>query len=238
MSGETPNDHKSFGVANPKACKNKVWFICVTCRIHQCDMTHVCVWHDSFTYVVTRLTLSWRSSGISKIRSDVSRSYICHDSFTCVSWCVHACDMTHSNVRREAFISVTWLIQMHESCPICMCVMTCVFTRVTWRIYMCGMPRFIRVTWLIHVCDMTHSHLWLDPSIPVTWHIHLCGMTHSYLCLIHMCAMTQSCVCHDSFKCVIWLIHICAMTHSYVCHALFISVPWLSHVCDMTHSYL
>ena len=88
------------------------------------------------------------------------------------------CDMTHSYVRHDSFIRVTWL--MH----------TCDMTHsYVWH------DSFICVTWLIHTCDMTHSYVWHDSFICVTWLIHTCDMSQSFTCvtwLIHMCGMTHS----------------------------------------------
>ena len=108
-----------------------------------------------------------------------------HDSFVCVFWTIHTCDMTYSYVGHDSFSCVTWLI--------CMCDMT---HSHVWH------DSFTRVTWLIRMCDMTHSHVWHDSFICVTWLIHMCDMTHSH-------------VWHDSFTCVTWLIHMCDMTHRY-----------------------
>ena len=75
-------------------------------------------------------------------------SYVWRDSFTCVTWLIDVCDMSHSYVRYVSFI------------------------RVTWHIHMCGVTRsyvrhdsFMCVTWFIRMCDMTHSC--------VTWLIHM-----------------------------------------------------------------
>jgi len=39
-----------------------------------------------------------------------------HDSFICVTWLIHMCDMTHSYVWHDSFICVTWLMHMtHNS---------------------------------------------------------------------------------------------------------------------------
>ena len=141
-----------------------------------------------------------------------------HDSFICVTWLIHMCDMTHSYMWHDSFIYVTWLI------------------------HICNMTQsdmlhdsFIYVTWLNHawhnafICDMHHisficimSRIWIMARI---WHI---WMRH---------ASIYSCVCQDSFLdsimrnpilliCVACRIHVCAMTHSYVCHDSFICVTW------------
>jgi len=46
-------------------------FMCVPSRMHVCDMTHICMWHDAFMHVP-------------------------YESFICVIWLIHMCDMTHS----------------------------------------------------------------------------------------------------------------------------------------------
>jgi len=59
----------------------RVSFICVTRRIHMCDMAHSHVWHDSFN--------------------------VWHDAFICGTWLIQRCDVTHSYLRHDSFIYVT-----------------------------------------------------------------------------------------------------------------------------------
>jgi len=40
--------------------------------------------------------------------------YVWHDTFICVTWLVHMCDMTHSFVWRDVFIRVLYLIHMRD----------------------------------------------------------------------------------------------------------------------------
>ena len=75
--------------------------MCVTWLIHVCDMTHSCVWHDSFM-CVTWLIHVW----------DMIHSCVWHDPFMCVTWLIHVCDMTHSCVWHDSFTCVTWLIHV------------------------------------------------------------------------------------------------------------------------------
>ena len=93
----------------------------------------------------------------------MTHSYVWHDTFICVTWLIHMCDMTHSYVWHDTFICVTWLIHI--------CDMTHSYV---WH------DSFICVTWHIHMCDMTHSYVWHDAFICVTWLIHMCGVAHSY----------------------------------------------------------
>ena len=137
-----------------------------------------------------------------------------------VTWLIHMCDVTHSCVRRDSFMCVTWLIHVWRDSFIC----------VTWLIHMCDMTysyvwheSFICVLWLIH---MTHSNVWHDSFKWVTWLIHAWHDSFIYVTwLIHMCGMTHSHAWHDSFTCATWLILIYDMTHSYVWHDSIIRVP-------------
>ena len=131
-------------------------------------MTHSYVWHD------------W---------SSMTLSFVCHDSFTCVTWLIPLCNMTP--------LCETWLNYMCETWLNSMCDITRFCVRHDSRLYdmtqscvwhdsaMC-------VTWLSHVCDMTQSCVWRDSVMFVTW-------------LSHVCDMSQSCAWPDSVMCVyVW----------------------------------
>jgi len=173
-----------------------------------------------------------------------------HDAFTCVTWLIHLCDMTHSYMLRDSHkcvLSSATLLDNPAS------------SRVTGRIPVCGMMHscwtwLIHMLacwpWLIHVCDMTHTCVWHDSYMCVTWLIHVCPHLRDLRAwLIHVCDMTHSYVWHDSFICVTWRIHMCDKTHvrlrawlihvcdmTHVTQNSFICVAWLIHMCDMTHS--
>jgi len=225
-------------------------FICVTWRIHMCDMTHSYVWHDAF------ICVTWRIH-----TCDMTHSYVWHDAFICVTWRIHMCDMTHScvwwkNVQGDILVcDMTYSYVWHDS--------------------------FICVTWLIHMCDMTHSHrnnliglLCASRFIGNSENSMDCWSRTEFLCvtwLIRMCDMAHWCVWHGSFVCVIWLIHM-FMRFEWISRFLlqkrplhigfflrksiyrkfweldvmacwrmsrttFICVTWLIRTCDMTHSY-
>ena len=76
------------------------------------------------------------------------------DSFMCVTWLSHVCDMTHSCVWQDSFMCVTWLIHVWDmthayvSLDLVICV--------TRHIHFMSRQSFICVTWLIHMWDMTH----------------------------------------------------------------------------------
>jgi len=196
------------------------WWITRTCVMAwlMCDMTHLHVWRDSFTWLVHMCDMTHLHE--QPVGESVGAVWW-HDSCgTCHTRCL-VCDMTHSHVWHDSFMCVTWLIHM--------CDMTHLH------------DTFTCVTWLIHVCDMTHSHVWhvTHDDLYVTWLIQSHGWHDSFMCvtwLIHMCDMThlheqavgeavRAAWWHDSYG--TWLIYICDMTHSHVWDDLFICVPWL-----------
>jgi len=68
--------------------------------------------------------------------------YVWHDSFVCMTWSIHMCDMIHSCV---------W----HNDIAI-----WCDAIRVTWLILYVWHDSFVCMTWSIHMCDLIHSCVW------------------------------------------------------------------------------
>jgi len=73
----------------------------VTWIINVCNMTHSCVWHDSFMCVTFLIHVC-----------NMTHSCVCHDSFKCVTWLLHVCAMIQhiSWCDLTRHICVTWLI--------------------------------------------------------------------------------------------------------------------------------
>jgi len=169
---------------------------------------------------------------------------VCHDSFICVTWFIHTCDMAHLHVCRDSFTCVPWLIHKCD-----------MIHSYVWHGSVTCVPC------LIHVCAMTHSYVCHDlvrfserRKIRTLW-------SEGFASFLSVPSLIL-CVCHDSFLRVPWLNLMSAMTHSYVrhdsfigvCHPLlrwtkfraliardcvsFICVVWLIHMCAMTHSYV
>jgi len=143
-------------------------------------------------------------------------------------------DMTQLYVWHDSFdIRVTWLILMHNSLYICIClhinVYICMYKHIYTYIYIAllhssssvfiGHDLFTRVTQLIHMGCMTHSYVQHDSC--VTWLIHMCDTTDLY-------------VWHNSFICVLtWLIRrICSAAPQLEQCACAYAFEWPVHMCD------
>ena len=197
-------------------------FKCATWLIHMCDMTHSYLWHGLFICDLTRSCVTWLIRTRHSLA--VYRGYttcnpcdmvthmneschtwtrfihmcvlIClwHDSFICVTWLIHMCDMTHSYV--------IWLIPMWYDSFIC--DTTLLYAGTTWRgLFMCDMIHLWHDSStcdiIIHmwhdsfVCDLAHSYVTQPFSLQV-----LCNVAYSYVTWL-ICNVIQS---H-----VTWLIH-------------------------------
>jgi len=171
----------------------------------------------------------------------MTHSCLWHVLFTCASWLIRTCAMTHSYVCHDSFVKCA----NHHECFIAlydMCAMT--HCNVPWLTRVKVVHVQVCVPWLIHMCAMTHCDvtqpihvLVLHLKVCVPWLIIMwyvchdscqCAMTHSCDSRVcsHVCAMTLSNVCHDSLRCD--TSHSCdrrgcscAIMHLYVC------VTWL-----------
>ena len=90
-------------------------------------------------------------------------SHVKHDSFICVTWLIHMCDMTHPYVWHDSFTYLTYTILVYE------------FNMTHLRVWL---DVFIFVTWLIHGFDRTISYVWHDSFTCVTWPIQMYDMTY------------------------------------------------------------
>jgi len=142
--------------------------MCVTWLIHTCDVTHSCVWRDSF------IRVTWLI-------------HVCDVTHSCVTWLIHTCDVTHSCV---CDVTHSWVTRRRTTWAET-CVWRGPFKYVTWVMYVCNITHsYVRrdtfmcdtmahdanwdvcVMWLVHMCDMTHLHTWHDSFTCVTWRIH------------------------------------------------------------------
>jgi len=110
---------------------------------------------------------------------------------TCVAWLIYMFDMmpirqtcrTRSVYVYELFISVTWLVLLHDSSQL-----------GAWLIPTWDMTQFIRLN--LYVWHDVHSY-----NVQNLFYIFT-----RVISLIHMCDMTHSHVRQQTIKCVTWLV--------------------------------
>ena len=102
----------------------------VTWLIHMCsNTTHSYVWQHTFIYVwrtrgskaywivfratLRRLGAAWHALSHT-FMGRMTHSYVWHDSFMCVTWLGHMCDVTRSYVWLDSFICATWLVHLRD----------------------------------------------------------------------------------------------------------------------------
>ena len=110
------------------------WFPCVTWLIHMCDMIHPRVWHDSFVCVCIAYWCRYAIGGLGLMSNGMLMvltmlkliavelaplSWLALTIYAgllliCVTWLIHAHDLTHWYVWHDSFICVTWLIHMFD----------------------------------------------------------------------------------------------------------------------------
>ena len=161
----------------------------------------------------------------------MTHSCVWHDSFMCVTWLIHVCDMTHSDAKallRHGSISLLghesvyslslYSLSVYSShskiglpCrglahtyPVvwCMCVQLCVSS-----VHVCDRARLdtLYVTW--------HIDMWRDTLTCATWHIHVCDRSHKRGHTIYMCDVTRIYMGHASLTYGTWLFQVCDMTY-------------------------
>jgi len=165
-----------------------------------------------------------------------------HDSYTCVTWLIHICDMTHSHMWHDSSTSVAWRIHL------CDMTQTTVYTCAAWRIYLCD-TILSRHVWMSHViyvdescqiCEWVMSRMWLSHVTQVYESCHMGHMNSNKSChagvpscTVHLCDMMHIPTWRISLKS-----HMSESCHTY---ERAMSHMWLSHVtqvyesCHMCH---
>ena len=155
-------------------------------------------------------------------------------SFICVTWLIHMCDIAHSYVWHNSFISVIRLTDVwHDA-----------FVSVTWSVSRHALSRLQIPPLLIHMYDMTvlqcmhmgdmaHWYVWPYSFISVTWPMNfMCDMTHVLSIWRHV----LSTLVFAALWCAPLWCMVCPFKATWLCHNTFICVTLLIHVCGMTHS--
>jgi len=103
----------------PAAAMAHVWRS-LTRGMSVCDVTRLCVWHDSFICATWLIHMC-----------DMTHSYVRHDWLICATWLIH--------VWHDSFIYVSDGTRMSHFDAGYVCVRRDPFICVTWLIYMCAL---------------------------------------------------------------------------------------------------
>jgi len=178
-------------------CDMTYSYMCDMTYSYMCDMTYSYVKRSTWTIPMCATWLiifSRRVTALVLRRVPLmSHSYVWHDSFICVTWLIHMCDMTHSYVWHAPFVSATWLIYKYVTWLIIL--NRRVTALVSRRVPLTWHASFVCATWLIHTC--------------ATWLLDVCVMwlillNRRVTALVLRCVLlvAHSCVWHALF--VFW----------------------------------
>jgi len=158
--------------------------------------------------------------------------YSYQDSFICVPWLIHMCDMTHSYEWHDSFICVTRLIHM--------CAMThsYVWHDTFMNELTCDMNKEIcNSSWVTMTYDIWMTHEWR--VMWIRWYVihreaHLIRITRYWL--IH--TLGTPCVPHDELHITLFtshVIHDSSICHMSLCLTMNYISPYSHHTLFMSH---
>jgi len=189
--------------------------------------------------------------------------HVCHDSFICVSWLIHMCDMTHPYLWHDIFnqhtvhnvhicdmtrhVTCEWVMShMNESCHIWT-------SHVTYMLYITCEASILHMhtqKWCPkkNGANVTNSIIAEMPRTLLSWKwlIHIGHVTdvvwHDAHTEMSRTLLSQRCHelyyhSNDSFILATSQTS-CDMTHTHVWHDSHVCVTWRIHTCDMTHTYV
>jgi len=158
-----------------------VWHA-VTWTIYLRDRTHSLEWRDVtwLIYIYTHMYTCSRCLNQKAL-------WLCGDDvWHCLTLLIHLSDITHSYVWHDSFICMTRLIHVwHHSIirKVRLTDMIDITLSCVWLIHMYDMTHShvqhdssVCVTWLIHMCNMTHFYVWHGSLTCVSWLIRMCDM--------------------------------------------------------------
>ena len=180
--------------------------MCVTWLDYVCDMTRLCVWHDSI------MCVTWLN-----YKSPLQSAQGCcvGGVLRCVAVCYNEpqCVPARCSVLQCVAVCCSVLQSVVTSYNVWQCVAAGKVRRLCskrWEI-------IIMMTWLIHMWTPTHSSAGRDSFTCVTWLIHTCDVTQSYQSSA-LRSGKHAGMWRDSCTCVPWLITFVMMSHGTHVH--------------------
>ena len=154
----------------------------------------------------------------------MTRSHVWHDSFMCVTWLIHMCDMTHSHVWHDSFMCVSSLISMRA-----MTSFTVLFT-VPHKEYRFLFPMF-------PIMAFSAGESWQCVAVWYSLLLQCVAVRSWYLLLnfpvvaLRFCALQCAAVCCNMLQCVAMCGSVCcsvccnvAFSAGESCHAKCVAV--------------
>jgi len=126
-----------------------------------------------------------------------SLSYVRHDSFICVIWLMHTCDMPHSHARHASFIRVPWLFHI---CDVIRLFVRS-YVRHHSRIWMGRVKHMNELFARRSACEASLLHAYVPWLIYmcVTWPVSMCVYMNESFAPRNACAASLAHVQHASF---------------------------------------
>ena len=140
--------------------------------------------------------------------SDMTQSYVGHDSFICGTWPIHMCNMTHSYVGHDSFICVTWLIHtLDDSAKVALSLNMLLYISL-WTLHShCNTLQHAAThcSTLQHTATQACMRWFWKQFTFITSHMRLLTTTYTYIHIYMYIYMYKRVLSY------IWMHHICIM---------------------------
>ena len=146
--------------------------MCVPWLIHMCAMTNSGPSKGAVRWVATVWQDTWLIHACSTNHRmwDMTHSYVWygfrHVSFTCVTWLMHTCAITHSYVCHNSFLRVLWLTQARQRALPC-------GLRLWWGGIVGGIVYIHTYIYIIYTYTYIHIYIYMYIYISIYVHTHI-----------------------------------------------------------------
>jgi len=163
----------------------------------------------------------------------MTRFYVWHDSFICVTWLICMCDMAHSHVWHDSFIRgmsniyMSHVTQVNESrhmygwvmshiwiCHVTYVIELChIYEWVVWHIWITYGDTELACDWgvMSNVDGSCHAHKWVMSHVETSHFSNGCVMSHMWMS--HVTHFNELCLIYEWVMSHIWMRHVTFMDH-------------------------